>query len=70
MKSFAVLFAVLGLVLGVACVVNASGAPPVVFGILMVGALVAGLWVGVCCLLWVLADIRDEIRDRQDGSNK
>ena len=70
MKSFAILFAVLGLVLAVVCLVNASGGPPVEFRVLMVGALVAGLWVGLGCLLWVLADIRDAIRDRRDTSNK
>lgn len=70
MKAFAILFAVLGLVCAVASVLKASGGPPVEFRILMVGALVSGLWVGVGCVLWVLADIRDAIRDRQVTSNK
>jgi hypothetical protein len=69
-KAFAILFALLGLAFSVLCLVNASGGPPVEFCILSVGALIAGSWVGVGCLLWVLVDIRDAIRGRQDPSNK
>ena len=70
MKAFAILFAVVGLVCAVAFVSDVSGKHEVERYLMIVGALVAGLWVGVGCSLWLLADIREAIRERRDISNK